>query len=358
MHAHPLFRQLLILTLITSGVLLSFRYLFPLLFPFLTAYVFIRLLFPVIRFLKQKWHFPGWLANSSTLLLFFSSVGALFLLLGQLIFRQLRLLFTNISVYHQVYQNLICSYGDRLCHCIDYYFRLEQGCTWRFAQEQVASLQTTSMDKIYQNAGKAVLHCVGGSVQIIAFLLIVVIGMIVLSHDMVPLHRQLRRNRFYPTLHQIGHSMRKTGLSYLRAQLIIITVNWVVCGTGLFLIQNPYFIILGLLISIFDAFPVLGSGMIFVPWGIYCLFQKQFYAAAILFTVYLVTVFCREILEAKLIGNGMGMLPFYTLASIYIGLELYGICGIFLGPFAVVLIRSIYEVWQQAEKDADSPPAN
>lgn len=105
---------------------------------------------------------------------------------------------------------------------------------------------------------------------------------------------------------------------------------------------------IGLFISIFDAFPILGSGMILIPWGLVNYSMVLFSAAAVLLTAYLLTVFTRELLEARLIGSNLNTLPFFTLASIYIGISLYGVCGIFLGPFAVVLIRSIYQIWMRS----------
>ena len=110
-------------------------------------------------------------------------------------------------------------------------------------------------------------------------------------------------------------------------------------------IKNPYFILIGLLISLFDALPVLGSGMILCPVGIYYIFHNNFAYAAILFAAYVITIFVREILEAKLLGGNMDILPFFMLVSIYIGLKIFGIAGIVLGPFAVVITRTIYETF-------------
>lgn len=109
---------------------------------------------------------------------------------------------------------------------------------------------------------------------------------------------------------------------------------------------NPYCIVIGLFISIFDAFPILGSGMILIPWGLVKLFHGSFFAAAVLLTAYLLTVFTRELLEARLIGSNLNTLPFFTLASIYIGISLYGVCGIFLCPFAGSCWSApSYQIW-------------
>ena len=88
--------------------------------------------------------------------------------------------------------------------------------------------------------------------------------------------------------------------------------------------------------------------MVLCPVAIYYIFHSNFAYAAILFVAYIITIFVREILEAKLLGNNMDILPFFMLVSIYIGLKIFGISGIVLGPFAVVIIRTVYETFSDA----------
>jgi predicted PurR-regulated permease PerM len=42
-------------------------------------------------------------------------------------------------------------------------------------------------------------------------------------------------------------------------------------------------------------------------------------------------------------GNNMGLLPFFMMAALYVGVCLFGVWGIFLGPFGVILIRAVYQ---------------
>lgn len=353
MHAHPLFRFLLLISLISGCVLLSFRYLLPLILPFVTAYILIRLLFPLIHFLQKRLSFPNWLAYGGTLTVFFSLLSGGILLLGKYLIRQCRLLCTNAPMYGQICCQTIESGCNKLCLSMDHYFRFRQGTTLKFINARLDSISDQSMERFYQGACQTALEWIGGSINLLWFLLITFIGMIMLCKDLEPIHEIYRKNRFYPQIHQVMHTMRTTGLAYLRTQVIIVFINWILCSTGLWLIRNPYFILIGLLISLIDALPVLGSGMILVPWGLYFIFQGQFYPAAVLLTTYLATLFTREFLEARLMGDGLHLFSFFTLASIFAGLKLYGISGIFLGPFSVVLIRAIYQVWTDQDPNQD-----
>jgi len=122
-----------------------------------------------------------------------------------------------------------------------------------------------------------------------------------------------------------------------------------VCTLGLFLIKNAYAMLFGVAIGLFDAFPVLGSGLILVPWSILCFIRGKAFAGAVLLTLFGVCQFLREYLEPKLLGGKMGIRPVQSLMAIYIGYELFGVLGLFLGPFGLVLIKSIWRVSSTSE---------
>ncbi|MEG2004232.1 MAG: AI-2E family transporter, partial [Clostridia bacterium] len=50
----------------------------------------------------------------------------------------------------------------------------------------------------------------------------------------------------------------------------------------------------------------------------------------------------REIIEPRIIGKCMGISPLPTLIAMYIGLNFFGIIGIFLCPMAVIMAKNIY----------------
>ena len=49
----------------------------------------------------------------------------------------------------------------------------------------------------------------------------------------------------------------------------------------------------------------------------------------------------REFLEPKLMGSRFDVNPFYMIMATFIGMELFGLLGIILGPLAIVMIREI-----------------
>lgn len=349
MNSRPLLKILLIFTVITAVVCLSLKFILPLVFPFLVAYLFLRMLLPAINFLRKKCRLPVWFSYGSVLTGFFISTSCAFSLVIWLICKQVQLLINNFPVYYQLYSNLFYNYLKKCCSGIDYYLCVRGGTALNFANEKIALMQSGYIDKIVNSAGQIFSCCINVLTRVMAIIFITIISMIVLCKDIEHIHNAYARNRFYIQIHRIMHTLKITGLGYLKSQVIIICVNWFICSIAFMLIKNPYFVLIGLLISLIDALPILGSGMILCPIGIYYVFHSNFAYATILFIAYIITIFVREILEAKLLGDNMNILPFFMLLSIYIGLKIFGISGIVLGPFAIVIARTIYEIFYKYE---------
>ena len=108
---------------------------------------------------------------------------------------------------------------------------------------------------------------------------------------------------------------------------------------GIFSLKNPYYILAGAGIGILDALPVFGTGTVLIPWTLFCLLRGRWGRGAAIFAIYLVCYFLREILEARLMANQVGLTPLETLISIYAGLQLFGLWGFLLGPLGILLVK-------------------
>ena len=112
--------------------------------------------------------------------------------------------------------------------------------------------------------------------------------------------------------------------------------------------SNP--VLAGIGVGFLDALPVFRTRTVILPLGLLLLFiQKNYSAALILAVTYGICVLTRELLEPKLIGGRLGILPIVILASVYAGVKLYGFGGILLGPLSVLLIQ---ELWRQVDAAA------
>lgn len=322
-------------------VYLGFRFLLPLFFPFLLAYLTMRILYPAMNYVHDKWKLPKILSHYGLLTLFFAgSITVISFLLWKIL-GQLRLLFCNFPIYRQILEQTCISQASTVCRCIDGYLGLSMGTSQEFLHGQYQQMVQTCSSYISEESGQAVLGCLSSSIHIFMVCGFFIVALIILVKEMGPIGDYLRSNRFYLPLHRILSSVQKSGFIYLKTEALILIINWFVCSFALFLIRNPYFFLLGMLIAVLDALPVIGSGLFLVPWSIFEFLGQHYFSAAVLITAYLISLFTREIMEAKLLGKGMGLNPFFMLAAIYVGVELFGAAGLFLGPIGAVLIRAL-----------------
>ena len=140
----------------------------------------------------------------------------------------------------------------------------------------------------------------------------------------------------------IGRRLRRLGRQYLRACLLLGLLTFCLSFIGLALLRIPYAFILALLLAAVDLLPLLGTGIILVPWALICLLLGQVKLGIGLLALYAVSTLVRQILEPKLIGDGLGLHPLLSLFSMYAGLRLFGVWGMILTPLVTAGVRAVF----------------
>ncbi len=123
----------------------------------------------------------------------------------------------------------------------------------------------------------------------------------------------------------------------------ILIITFLELLIGLFLFKVPNAMIIALIISILDLLPVLGTGTILVPWSIVSFFSSKFYLGIGLIVLYVIIQIVRNAIEPKIIGKQIGLHPLIALISVFIGLKVIGVLGIFLAPLTVILVYGMFE---------------
>ena len=144
-------------------------------------------------------------------------------------------------------------------------------------------------------------------------------------------------SRYLPALRQIRSAL--TG--WLKAQLILIGLCFLILCGGFLLLRIPYAPLLAFLIALVDAVPILGTGTVLLPWSLVCFLQEQQVKAVGLLGIYVVALLSRSIMEPRLVGKQLGLDPLVTLIALYTGFRLWGIVGILLSPMACVVLTEL-----------------
>lgn len=156
------------------------------------------------------------------------------------------------------------------------------------------------------------------------------------------LREKLHQNTLGQVVVALGKDLSVAGGDYLRAQGWIMLIITVICIVALFIVGNPYAVLVGIVIGICDALPFIGTSLVFVPWAIVMFFQGKIWLGFYYLVLAGGTSLLRQFLEPKFIGHRVGANPLAVLISIYLGLQFYGIWGVILGPASAFLIWEIY----------------
>ena len=148
---------------------------------------------------------------------------------------------------------------------------------------------------------------------------------------------------FYSEYEIIGRRLSGTVSAWLKTQGVILVLTASVCTAGLWLMKNPYYFLLGTGIGLLDALPVLGTGTVLIPWALINFFMGKWKGGLALLVLYGICYLLREFLEARMMGSQVGLSPLENLMAMYVGLELFGIAGLFLGPLGLLLIEDLTE---------------
>ncbi len=130
--------------------------------------------------------------------------------------------------------------------------------------------------------------------------------------------------------------------SWFKAQLIIIMFSSVICSVGLLIAGYNYWLLLGIIIAIADALPIIGSGAFLIPISLYNIITGNFYVAIIIFITYILVIITRQMVEPRIVGKSLGINPLLTLIAIYLGFKFGSLLGVFIAIFLLVMIVGIY----------------
>lgn len=130
--------------------------------------------------------------------------------------------------------------------------------------------------------------------------------------------------------------------TYLRAQLILMSITFTIVTISLWILGADYPFVMGLVIGLVDALPFFGTAIIIVPWAIISFINAKYFFATGLLVIQVIAFITRQLLEPKVISSQIGLHPLVTLISIYLGLNIFGIGGLFIGPVTALFLVNAY----------------
>lgn len=134
-----------------------------------------------------------------------------------------------------------------------------------------------------------------------------------------------------------------------KAYLLIMLITFIELMLGLNLLKlfglytGGYILVISLVTTIVDIFPVLGTGTILIPWAAVSFFTGRIGLGIGLIILYAVIVVVRQIVEPKVVAGQAGLPSIVTLMAMFIGVKLFGVLGLFILPLSVIILKLMYD---------------
>ena len=320
------------------ALFLAARYLLPLFLPFLLGAGLALAAEPVVHFLNSRLHVRRWIATAIGVSTAFSFLVLIFLVLCAFLLRKLRQLAGILPELEEVLRSGMDTADQWLT-----------GLAGQVPGE-LGALLGRNVDSFF-SGGSALLDRVTG------FLLHLASGILsqvpngalgfatgMISSFMIsaklPQIRGMLRSKFpLPQLQPIIAAMKRLKATlggWLKAQLKLSGVTFCLVTAGFFLLRVPHGPLWALLVAALDAFPILGTGTVLVPWSLVSFLQGDRALAFGLLALYAGVTLARSVLEPRFLGKQLGLDPLVTLIALYAGYRLWGFWGMILSPMLAV----------------------
>lgn len=324
----------------------------PLIYPFLFAWLIAMMLNPIVNGLQKKAHMPRWLGATLTLSLFVTAMLTIVAAVITRIVKEIITLSSTIQQYANIWSDLFISIlsKERIQSFIELMNSLYQDNP--DIQDTILLNISKTAETLANTVSLGVSRFLNGIVTFLSSLpniatiaVIVILSAFLISKDWQ--RWLIFASRLLPThirkpLRNIWTDLQKALYGYISAQFIIITITAVLVTIGLLVLDVEYAVTIGLLIGLVDLLPYLGVGLAMVPWSIYEYASGNTSLAIGLIVLYGVVTIVRQIIEPKVLASTIGLDPLVTLITMFVGLKLFGVFGLILGPASIVLLTAIH----------------
>ena len=338
---HIEWKRKLMMAGIAVGVFVGYRYLLPAAVPFLAAWVLASWLEPIARRIERRTKIKKGFAGAFLLTGLLLGTGILLYLgIGELL-NQIRRALLHLPELADKGLGIL----DNCCRVLEKNTGILKEDSRAYVLSQIREIQQNVLAFVGKDVVEILLSWARGILFFMSGLVVTFISTLLIMGDMENLRRKIWDYSWLVGTRRVVKRLQKTTVLYLKAQIILIFLVAVVCGAGFYLMGSPYYLILGILLGLFDAVPLIGTGTFLYPSAVIFLIKGKPAIAVGCVLLDILTSVLREALEPRLLGKKLGVSPIAVLASVYLGVLLFGTWGVLLGPLSFSTAYEIGKEW-------------
>ncbi|SER84142.1 sporulation integral membrane protein YtvI [Salipaludibacillus aurantiacus] len=349
-----IFARLILVSVTAIAAMWLIGWLFTISYPFWIAAALVWMFYPLIRFLREKIRLPNALSVVAALLLGLSAlIGGITGIVFLIIFGIRR-----ISDFVPAWiQTTAVQMQDFFNESIFPMWQTVTGAMDALTPEQQATLEdgiATLGNRLAESLADIGQGLADGLTQVLiivpTFLLVFIfifIAFYFIGKDWENIFKNIYTATPAPLVKKakafkIMFQYRVFG--FIQAQLILMMVASIVVLIGLAVLRVEHALTIAMIVGIAEILPYLGSGTILIPWFLYMFFTGNISMGIGLAVVYGVTVVIRQSIEPKILSSSMNLNALAVLISLFVGFQIFGVVGVFLGPLLLVIIVILKDI--------------
>ncbi len=144
---------------------------------------------------------------------------------------------------------------------------------------------------------------------------------------------------------------------YLRGQLIVSTIVATLTSAGLYALDVPYALLLGILTGLLNIVPIVGFWIALVPVLLVALTMADPTVQLIKVLVFYLVVQALEgnVISPRVVGDELGLNPVVMILSIVVFSHVFGPTGVIIAVPAAGILALLYRRWRGSAADPAAP---
>ncbi len=318
-------------------IFLGFRYVLPLLMPFLLAFIFSVILHAPSDRIAKKLNISRRLVSAILVTLFYILLAVLALLIGSELFTFAR---TSVSRFNTVIvpaANALADAASRWTSHLDPDVVL-------VLEELMNSVLLSLRSKLAEVSTRLVTGVMSSLPSGFLNVLFMMIATYFISLDFGLLKwavaRRIKEENYNKVIAGLNYCKTTIG-KMLRSYVLIMFITFVEQAIGLTILGVDYSILIAMAIAVFDIFPVVGSGTIMLPWAVSSLVTGDMKRGVGLLVMYVIITIVRQSIEPRIVGDHVGLHPLLTLMCMFVGFRVFGGVGMLGLPILVAVLNGL-----------------
>ena len=337
--------RILTAALVLAGIYAFFRWLFTPLLPFLLALGVSALLEPVVqrvrRVMKVRRSFAAVAITCAILLVAGSAAALLVLRLGIELEEWSQHIPQAVDAFPSVWNNALDRIEGWYSACPPFL---------RSALDLLAASVSENATSFVGTAGSWLMERISGLAAALPgaalFCMTTILALFFTGVGYGKILAFLKRQLPQPwQVHcrRAAQCFRSTVLKWMRSEILLIFVTFLILLLGFWWMGADYALLIAFFTALVDALPVLGTGVIIIPWAVFSLLAGDVRRGISLLILYAAVLLIRSLLEPRLLAGQVNLPPLAVLFAMYLGFHLLGVGGMILLPLLLLLLKQLQD---------------